>query len=270
VTTAPLAASPIGIRRVRVRRSLPAGAERLLGVVVLLAAWELASGSGVLSSQTLAGPVQVWRSGWHLAADGTLGPAVWASLQRVLVGLAIGVLIGTALAVIAGVWRLGEDLLDTPIQMLRFLPIIGLQPLVVLWLGIGNTAKISLIVFGVVFPIYINTFNAVRAIDPKHRELAEVSGLSRLGFIRKVVLPGALPGWLVGIRIAVAAAWLLLVFCEQINATNGIGYLIVKAQTFFQTDVIVVGLAVYAVLGLLCDVLVRFLERKALSWQPGR
>jgi sulfonate transport system permease protein len=239
-------------------------------VAALVALWQLASHFGMIGAETLASPVAVAKSGWHLAANGTLGPAVWISLKRVLLGLAIGVPLGTVLALGAGLSRVGEDLVDAPMQMLRFLPIVGLEPLIVVWFGIGNLAKISLIVFGVVFPIYVNTFSAVQAIDPKHRELARVTELGRLGVLRRVVLPGALPGWLVGLRLSVGVAWLILVFAEQINATNGIGYLIVRAQTFFQTDVIVVGLAVYAVLGLCSDLLVRFIERKALAWQPNR
>ena len=152
-------------------------------------------------------------------------------------------------------------------QMLRFLPIIGLQPLIVLWFGIGETAKVSLIAFAVAFPIYINTYAAIRAIDPNHLELARVVGLRRAALLRRVVVPGALPGFLVGLRMSVAVSWLILVFAEQINATNGIGYLMVRAQEFFQTDVILVGLAVYALLGLLSDALVRAIERKALAWR---
>ena len=154
--------------------------------------------------------------------------------------------------------------------MLRFLPIIGLQPLIVLWFGIGNTAKVSLIVFGVVFPVYINTFAAIRAIEPRHFELAHSVGLGRFATIRRIVLPGALPGFLVGLRMAAAVAWLILVFAEQINATNGIGYLMIHAQEFFQTEIIVVGLAVYVVLGLLSDALVRLLERRTLQWRASR
>jgi len=251
-------------------RALPRSLERLLGVAVLIGIWQAASTSGALSTQTLAGPWSVLRSGWHLAANGTLGSAMWVSLRRVLVGLALGVPAATVLAVIAGLSRAGDDLIDAPMQMLRFLPIIGLEPLIVLWFGIGDAAKVSLIVFAVAFPVYINTYTAIRALDPGHLELAKVVGLSRPALIRRVVLPGALPGWLVGLRLSVAVAWLVLVFAEQINATNGIGYLMIKAQEFFQTDVILVGLAVYALLGLASDAGVRFIERRALQWQPAR
>jgi sulfonate transport system permease protein len=256
--------------RRRTRPVVPRGVERLAGVVLLLALWQLASSAGWLGHQTLAGPIDVWKTGWALAKDGTLGSAMWVSLGRVVKGLAIGVPIATFLAVVAGLSRPGEDLVAAPMQMLRFLPIIGLEPLIVLWFGIGDAAKISLIVFAVAFPIYINTFAAIRALDPGHLELAKTVGLGPFSLVRRVVLPGAMPGFLTGLRLSVAVSWLILVFAEQINATNGIGYLMIKAQQFFQTDVIVVCLVVYAVLGLLSDALVRVIERTVLAWHPSR
>jgi len=252
------------------RWGIPRWVERLAGVVLVLGIWQLAATLGWITPRTLAGPVDTFHSLVKLVQAGTLQSAVWVSFKRVAVGLGIGVPIGTILAVAAGLSRPGEDLIDAPMQMLRFLPIIGLESLFVLWLGVGDTAKVSLIILGVTFPVYINTLSAVRSIDPGLLELARVVGLRKSGLLRKVVLPGALPGFLVGLRLAAAVAWLLLVFAEQLNATNGIGYLMIKAQTFFQTDVIVVCLVVYAVLGLLSDAFVRFLERRALRWQPGR
>jgi sulfonate transport system permease protein len=246
------------------------GFERLLGVVLLIGAWQLASTAGLIDSQTLAGPGTVVRAGWQLLQDGTLQSAIWVSLRRVIEGLAIGIPVATVLALLAGLWRLGEDVVDAPMQILRFLPIIGLQPLIVLWFGIGNSAKVSLVVLGVVFPVYINTFSAIRAIDHRQFELATSVGLGRAATIRRIVIPGALPGFLVGLRLAVAVAWLILVFAEQINATNGIGYLMIHAQEFFRTDVIVVGLAVYGALGLASDALIRFLEARALQWRATR
>jgi sulfonate transport system permease protein len=254
----------------RWRPAVPRSIERFAGVVLVVGVWQLASSAGWLDAQTLAGPATVARTSWHLTQDGTLPSAMWISLQRVLKGLAIGVPVATVLALIAGLSRVGDDVIDAPMQMLRFLPIIGLEPLIVLWFGIGDAAKISLIVFGVAFPLYINVYSAIRALDPRHFELAKVVGLRRLALVRRVVLPGALPGFLVGLRLSVSVSWLILVFAEQINATNGIGYLMIKAQEFFQTDVIVVGLAVYALLGLFSDVAVRLLEQKVLAWQPRR
>ena len=258
-----------GSDRTRDRWRVLPGVERMLGVVLVIGMWQVASSVGLIDEQTLAGPATVLHTGWRLLQDGTLQSAIWVSLGRVVEGVAIGVPLATALALLAGLSRLGEDTVDAPMQMLRFLPIIGLQPLIVLWFGIGNSAKVSLIVLGVVFPVYINTFAAIRAIDPRHFELARSVGLGRFATIRRVVLPGALPGFLVGLRLAAAVAWLILVFAEQINATNGIGFLMIHAQEFFRTDIIVVGLAVYAVLGLASDVLIRFLEKGALRWRAS-
>ena len=254
----------------RRRFRLPRGVERLLGVVVFFAIWQLASSAGWLSPKVLAGPDTVLTVGWDMARDGSLGDALWASLQRVLWGMALGIPIGALLALAAGLTRVGDDLVDANVQMLRFVPIIGLQPLLILWLGIGETAKISLIVLGVAFPVYVNTYAAIKSLNPGFLELSSTVGLSRTKLITKIVLPGALPGFMVGLRMATGVAWLLLVFAEQINAHSGLGYLMIRAQTFFQTDVIVVCLIVYAVLGLISDGIVRALERRLLRWQPGR
>ena len=264
----PTATTDRPVRRRRLQGA--AGPSRLIGVALLIAIWELASLLGWIEPQELAAPTTVVSTGAHLLANGTLESALWASLQRVFWGLVIGVPIGAALALAAGLSRIGEKLIDGNVQVLRFVPIIGLESLFVLWLGVGETAKISMITLGVMFPVYINTFAAVRSIDPSYGELADVVGLSRMARIRRIVLPAALPGFLVGLRLSMAVAWLLLVFAEQINATSGLGYLIIQAQTYFQSNVIVVCLACYAILGLLTDVFVRGLEGALLRWQPGR
>jgi sulfonate transport system permease protein len=246
------------------------GLERLLGVVLLFALWELAVRVGWLSAKDLAAPSKIVDVGWDMLRDGTLGPAIWASFRRVLWGLAIGIPVATSLALAAGLTRVGDDLIDRNVQMLRFVPVIGLQALFILWLGIGETVKVTLIVIGVAFPVYVNTYSAIKQLNPGYLELAHVVGLGRWARIRRVVLPGAMPGFLVGVRLATAVAWLILVFAEQINATEGLGALIIKAQTFFQSDVILVCLLVYAVLGLITDTVVRLLEKGVLRWQPGR
>ena len=277
----PLDATPSGLALTRLplgrgeesparRARVPRGIERLAGVVALFAVWELASRAGWLPPDVLAGPSAVLTAGWDRARDGTLGEALGASVTRVAWGLGIGIPVGTLLALAAGLSRIGDDVVDANIQMLRFVPIIGLQPLLIVWLGVGETTKITLIVLGVAFPVYVNTSAAIRSIDPGYHELARVVGLRPLARIRRVVLPGARAGFLVGVRLATGVAWLLLVFAEQINASSGLGYLMVRAQTFFQTDVIVVCLVIYAVLGLLSDAAVRALERRWLRWQPGR
>ncbi|MCU1368784.1 MAG: binding-protein-dependent transport system inner rane component [Ilumatobacteraceae bacterium] len=265
-----LVSLPTGSDRAANRWHVPRSVVRLGGVVALVALWEIASRAGWISKRQLAAPSTVFTAGWDLIRAGTLQTALWASLQRVLWGLAFGVPIGAGLALVAGLSRIGDSLVDANVQMLRFVPIIALQPLLVYWLGIGETVKIVLIVIGVAFPIYVNTSAAIRSVHPGYHELAEVVELGRVQTIRKVVLPGALPGFLVGLRLSLAIAWLLLVFAEQINAKSGLGYMMIRAQTFFQTDILLVGLVVYLVLGLISDFLARSLERGLLRWQAGR
>jgi sulfonate transport system permease protein len=256
--------------RTRAGLRVPRSIERLAGVVVLFALWELAARVGWLSPNILAAPSAALTAGWDMLRDGRLTEGIWASLQRVAWGLAIGVPIGVALALFAGLSRIGNDAIDTNMGMLHFVPIIAVQPLLILWLGVGETTKITMIVLGVIFPIYINVSAAVRAVDPGLLEISRVVGLGRTQLLRRVILPSILPAFFVGLRYAVALAWLLLVFAEQINATSGIGFLMIRAQTFFLTDVMVVCIVVYAVLGLLTEGVVRSLERRLLRWQPGR
>jgi sulfonate transport system permease protein len=146
-------------------------------------------------------------------------------------------------------------------------PFLGLVPLLILWLGIGEAPKITLVALGAGFPIYLNSFAGIRSADGKLLEATATLGLSQSERIRHVVLPAALPQTLVGLRYALTVAWLSLIVAEQVNADAGIGYLINNAREFLRTDVIVVGLLVYAALGLATDVAVRFLERRALSWR---
>jgi len=179
----------------------------------------------------------------------------------------IGALVGLALAVVAGLSRLGEDAVDPPMQMLRTLPHFGLIPLLIVWLGIGEMPKIALIALGVTFPLYLNTFAGIRSIDRKFLEAAKTLHLNRRQRLRHVVIPGAVPQALVGLRQSLGVAWLSLIVAETVSASSGLGYLINHAREFLQTDVIVVGLAVYSILGLLTDSVVRFLERRALAWR---
>lgn len=249
------------------RFSVPRPLRRSLGPVLLLALWWWASVTGRLDEKTLAGPGAVARTGWAMLQSGELQEALWVSLQRVLWGLGYGVTIGVVLAVLAGLFRLGEDIIDSNVQILRTVPIIGLSSLFIIWFGIGETPKIVMIAVAVAFPVYVNTFNAIRSVDARLVEAGSTFGLGRLGLIRHVLLPAALPGFLVGLRFALTISWLVLVFAESINASKGLGFLLNKARTFYETDKIVVVLAVYGVIGLLSDAFVRLLEGKLLSWR---
>jgi sulfonate transport system permease protein len=255
---------PLSTRRTRVPRWL----RRTSGPLLPLALWQLLSSTGVLTSDILASPGTIARVGGNLIADGSLPNAMGVSLQRVAVGLLFGTLVGTGLALVSGLFRIGEDLVDASVQMLRTVPFVGLIPLFIIWFGIGEAPKIAIITLGVSFPLYLNVYAGIRGVDSQLIEAGEALGLSRWGLVRHVVLPGALPGAMTGLRYSLGIAWLALVFAEQINADAGIGFLMVQARDFLRTDVIVVCLIVYAFLGLLADFIVRSLERLLLQWRP--
>jgi len=242
---------------------------RLLSPIVLLLAWELASELGLIPQRIIAAPSQIGGTLWAMIVSGELGKHLLVSLQRALLGLSIGVSIGVVAALITGLSKRGEVILDSPMQMLRTIPSLALVPLFILWFGIGEFTKIALIVTGTIFPVYLNLFAGIRNIDPKLIEAANTLGLNRRELIWHVILPGSLPSFFVGLRYSLGISWLALVFVEQINTTAGIGFLASDARDFMRTDVIVICLLIYSVLGLLIDGLIRTLERFALAWRPS-
>ncbi len=242
---------------------------RFLVPLLLVVLWQAAAQAGLVSSRLLAPPLDIAAAAWTLTASGELPYHLLVSLQRVVAGLAIAITAGVALGLIAGLSRLGEDAVDATLQMLRALPFLALVPLFILWFGIGETTKIALVALGATFPIYLTLFGGIRGVDPKLLEAGRILGLGRAAQIRHIILPGALPQALVGLRYALGTAWLSLVVGEQINATAGIGFLVMDAREFLRTDIIMVGLLVYALLGLGADQLVRALERRALAWRPS-
>ncbi|MFF5492310.1 ABC transporter permease [Streptomyces aquilus] len=270
-TTAPAVteSAPQAVRRRR--RSLSPGrrlpAARLTGPVLLLALWAAASAAGRLDPGAVPAPWTVLETGARLWTEGTLPDDILTSLRRAASGFAIGLVAGVALALAAGLSRVGEALIDGTVNLNRAIPTLGLIPLFILWLGIGETFKIAIIAIVVYIPIYLNTHAALAGIDSRFVELAEVQGLNRFRFIRQIVIPGALPGFFVGLRLGVTGSWLGLVVLEQINATSGLGYLMFQAQNYGQSDVILVGLVVYGVFGLVSDSAVRLIERRVLSWR---
>jgi sulfonate transport system permease protein len=248
---------------------LPRAVRRASGPVGVLLAWYLASVTGVLPTGVLASPVDVLRQAWDLTANGQLPSAIAVSGQRAATGFVIGAVIALVLALTAGLFRLGEDVIDSSMGMFRAIPWVGLIPLFIVWFGIDETPKIALVALGVTYPLYFNIYGGIRSADSQLIEATRMLGLGRIGLIRYVILPSALPGALIGLRYALSTAWLALVFAEQVNASNGIGYLMSNAQQYFRTDVIVLCLAVYAVLGLLCDFVVRLLSKRLLSWRAS-
>jgi sulfonate transport system permease protein len=257
----------IEAQHVHRRWSPPRAARRSLGPLGVLLVWWVASITGTLPPDILASPQDVLGKAAHLTANGDLTSAIAVSTQRVFYGFVIGAVIGITLALAAGLFRLGEDIIDSTMGMFRALPWVGLIPLFIIWFGIDEKPKIALVALGVTFPLYLNTYAGIRGVDAGLVEAGTALGLNRWGLIRHVVLPGALPGALVGLRYSLGIAWLALVFAEQVNASNGIGYLMNNAEQFFQTDIIVLCLVVYAALGLATDVIVRVATKYLLSWR---
>jgi sulfonate transport system permease protein len=248
-------------------RALRSRAARWISPIALLLVWQLASASGLLSPKTLAAPTDILATAWDLTVSGDLPKALLVSLRRATLGLLLGVAAAAGLGSIAGLSRGGDALVDPPMQMIRTLPLFGLVPLFILWFGIGETSKIALVALGVVIPLYLNLVAALRGIDRELYEVAATVKLTRRERVRHILVPGALPGALVGFRQSLGVAWLALVVAEQVNASAGLGFLINNARDFLQTDIIVVGLLAYAALGLITDALVRRLERRALAWR---
>jgi sulfonate transport system permease protein len=235
--------------------------------ILAIIIWQILSMTHVITEKELASPVSIAETFWDLLSNGTLLKDLWVSLERALVGLVFGVSIGVVLGVVAGLWRIGEDLIDASVQMVRTIPFLALVPLVVIWFGLGQVPKYFLVALAAMCPMYLGVFSGIRNVDVKLVEAAKTLGLNSWGLIRHVVLPGALPSALGGLRYALSFSVMALVIAEQINATSGIGYMILNAQQFLETNVIVVGLIIYALLGLTGDAFVRFLERTLLSWR---
>jgi sulfonate transport system permease protein len=237
--------------------------------ILLLATWEVLARTGVIAPNVLPAPSSVGTTAWHLTQTGELPRHLWESLKRAAVGLALGGSIGLVLGVATGFSRLAEAIVDRNIQIIRAIPFLAILPLVMVWFGVGESGRYFLVALGTMFPIYLNTVLGIRQVDPKLLEMGRVIGLSRLQLVRSAVLPGALPSILLGVRLALTNAWLALVIAETVGAPAGIGFMATNAREFLQTDVIVLVIVLYALIGLTTDLIARALERRLLAWHPN-
>jgi sulfonate transport system permease protein len=237
---------------------------------LLVAIWQWSTSSGAVSSHVLPTPISVATAAWSLLVSGELLKHLGISTGRAFAGFVVGGAIGFVLGVANGYWTLSERLLDTTLQMVRNVPHLALIPMVIIWFGLGEGAKVFLVALGVFFPIYVNTFHGVRSIDPALVEMARVFELSRFEMFRRVILPGAIPAVMVGLRFALGLMWLTLIVAETIGAESGIGYLAMSAREFMRTDIVVASIVIYALLGKWADVSARLLERRLLAWQSTR
>jgi sulfonate transport system permease protein len=252
-------------------RPLPSAARlaRWASPLALLVAWQLVSGSGLVAPEKLPAPSVIWRSALQVTLDGQLGAGLEVSLRRMVLGFVLGGLVGLALGVLTGLLRGADVTLDPIVQMVRNVPLFGLIPLLILWFGIGEAPKLVLIALAAALPIYVNVHAGIRDTDPRLVEAATVLGYTRTQRLLHVVLPGATSHTLSGVRLGVASAWLALVVAETIATDSGIGYLVNNARDFLRTDIVIVGLLVYALVGLLMDSAVRLLQQWVLRWRDA-
>lgn len=237
--------------------------------IVTIILWQLFGQYKIIASSILPTPLEVVEAAIRLFKTGDLQEHVLISTQRALIGFLIGGLVGFALGLLNGTIRLFEKTIDTTIQMIRTVPHLALIPLVILWFGIGESAKIFLVALGVMFPIYINTFNGIKNVDRKLIEMGSVYGLSRWGLFANIILPGALPAILVGIRYALGVTWISLIVAETIGADSGIGFMATTAREFMQMDIVVLTIVLYAILGKLSDFIAKLFEVRLLKWNPA-
>ena len=242
-------------------------ATRLLVPVLIIAAWQFVSEVGLVSDYVLPAPTAIIAAFQELIVTGELQRAIVTSSARAISGLVIGGTIGLVLGLFAGLWKLGDDVFDGPMQMLRMVPSIALIPLFIVWFGINESAKIALIITATAFPIYLNTYAGVRGVDNKLIEAGIIFGLDHRKLARRIILPTALPSILVGLRYAAGSSLLALVAAEQINARSGIGYILTIANQNQRVDIIMAGIIVYALLGLALAAFMSFVERVSLPWR---
>jgi sulfonate transport system permease protein len=237
--------------------------------LALLTLWEVLSATGVVPVRKLPSPHSVALALWEVAKSGELARDVFVSTLRAATGFAVGGALGFAFGLASGVSRQAENVFDGTLQMLRMVPHLALIPLVIVWFGIGESAKVFLVACGVFFPIYYNTYHGIRGIDSGLLEMARIQGLRGFTLFREVIFPGALPSILVGVRYALGIMWLTLIVAETIAGNSGIGFMTMNAREFMQTDVVLLGILLYAALGKLIDSAARWVERGALAWHPS-
>lgn len=241
----------------------------LLLPVLVIVIWEIAGMLGKLNPILLPRPSQIITEFVNLTASGELvkhlGISVWRAFWGFVIGGGLGLVMGTWV----GFSYKTERLLDPSLQMLRTLPHLAIAPLFILWFGFGETSKLLLIAKGAFFPLYVNTFLGIRSVDSKLFDVGRVLQFSKWQLITKLIIPAALPNILLGTRLSIGVAWLGLVVAELMGASSGIGYLINDARSFSWTEVVFVGIIVFAVAGKVTDSLVKWVEKRCLKWQDS-
>lgn len=237
--------------------------------VFVLVIWQLAGDLGWIDTFFLPTPLTIAGAFKQLIVTGEITHHLGISIGRAAAGFAIGGGLGLLFGVWVGFSRKTESVLDPTVQLLRMIPHLAIAPLIILWFGFGETSKVLIIAKGAFFPLYVNTFLGIRSVDNKLFEVSHVLEFSRYKQIVRLILPSALPNILLGLRLSLAVSWLGLVVAELIGSKSGVGFLITIAKQNSLTEVIFVGVIIFAIIGKLVDSFVRNLERKWLKWRDS-
>lgn len=257
------------VREKKARKGTPNWVKGLVLPLLIIVVWQIISSSGVVSATVLPSPLQIVKTFYELIISGALFGHLQISIYRAVVGFLLGASIALVLGFIVGFSKRSESYLDPTMQMLRTIPSLAVTPLFILWFGFDELSKILLIAFASFFPVYVNTYNGIRSVDSKLFEVAQVLEFSKWQQLTKLILPSALSHILVGIRLSLGIAWLSLVVAELMGSSAGVGYMIMDARQFSQTDKVFVGIIIFGVVGKLTDSLVRILEKKLLKWRTS-
>lgn len=235
--------------------------------ILLVAVWQAAGSLQLIAPNLLPTPIAISKQFISLVQSGTLWEHFTISTFRALSGFLVGGLTGLFLGLFTGLGKMAERTLDPSVQMLRTIPLLSLIPLFILWFGIGEFSKILMISLGAFFPVYVNTFLGIRSVDVKLYDVSRIFEYSKLQLLTRLILPAALPNILLGVRLALGVAWLVLVVAEMMGTSSGIGYMIQDARAYSQTDIVFVGIIIFAIIGKLSDSIVRMLEARLLRWR---
>ncbi|MGG4041616.1 ABC transporter permease [Bacillus smithii] len=235
--------------------------------VIIIIIWQLIGSLEWVTKTVLPTPWEIILAAKNLAVSGVLFTNMKVSIIRAACGFVIGGGLGLALGTLVGLSAKSESLLDPTLQMVRTIPHLAITPLFILWFGLGEESKILLIGLGAFFPLYVNTFLGIRKVDAKLFEVARILEFSKWKQIKLLIVPSALPNILLGIRLSLGAAWLSLVVAELMGSTAGLGYMMMDARQFSNTDIVFVGIIIFAIVGKLTDSLVRLMEKHFLKWQ---